>query len=90
MCIRDSNKASYYVDGKAIEENIEVTEYAGGYLGIATWGTSATFQNVTLKVGYQVSFETYGNTPQQHLFTIHFYLFPESASFERKEQRVGK
>ena len=45
------NKASYYVDGKAIEENIEVTEYAGGYLGIATWGTSATFQNVTLKVG---------------------------------------
>lgn len=45
------NKASYYVDGKAIEENIEVTEYAGGYLGIATWGTSATFQNVTLKIG---------------------------------------
>ena len=36
----------------------------------------------------QASFETYGNTPQRHLFTIHFYLFPESASFERKERRV--
>ena len=38
----------------------------------------------------QASFETYGNTPQRHLFTIHFYLFPESASFERKEQRVSE
>ncbi len=51
LVMTTDNKATYYVNGTAIEENIEVTEYAGGYLGIATWGTSATFQNIKLKVG---------------------------------------
>lgn len=41
------NQVTYYLDGDMIA-TVAVTEYEGGYLGIGTYGTNATFQNVTV------------------------------------------
>lgn len=45
-----SGEAKYYLNGKLID-TVQINDFKGGYFGLGTWGTSATFSNIKVKIG---------------------------------------